>query len=244
MLAQYSPPSHGTALIGTEYDDGRAIKIAQALGADVQLMDRSEVSISFDVPLMWDSIVVNMAGDRFVNEDTYGGRVGQHALFRQEGEALMVFDEAKWEAYQTAEGRRMVMELSYTGATLEELEKEAGLPPGSLVQTVDYYNKHAANGDDPKFHKRAEYLKPITGPYAAIKADKASGSFRCFTIGGLRANAKSEVLHVDGSPIPGLYAAGRTASGIPAWGYLSGSSLGDSIFFGRKAGVSAAAFTG
>jgi 3-oxo-5alpha-steroid 4-dehydrogenase len=186
MLTQFSPPTHGTGLIGTEGDDGRGIKIAQAIGADVQLMDRSEVTVFLDAPLLWNSIVV----------------------------------------------------------TLEELEKEAGLPVGSLVQTVDYYNKHAVNGDDPKFHKRAQYLLPLKAPYAAIAVSKERNSFGCFTLGGLRANANSEVLHVDGSPIPGLYAAGRTVSGIPAWGYLSGSSLGDSIFFGRKAGMSAAGFTG
>jgi 3-oxo-5alpha-steroid 4-dehydrogenase len=246
MLAQHTPPTWGTMLTGTEGDDGRGIKMGQAVGGDVQLMDRSEVAVFLDLPLMWNSIVVNMAGDRFVNEDSYGGRVGQHILFRQDGQALMVFDEEKWEAYQSAEGRHPAMSvpLTFACATLEELEKEAGLPAGSLVQTVDYYNKHAVNGDDPKFHKRAAYLKPIKAPYAAIVADKAHNSFGCFTLGGLRANANSEVLHVDGSPIPGLYAAGRTASGTPAWGYLSGTSLGDSIFFGRKAGVSAAAFTG
>jgi 3-oxo-5alpha-steroid 4-dehydrogenase len=37
-----------------------------------------------------------------------------------------------------------------------------------------------------------------------------------------------------------LYAAGRTTSGIAAQGYCSGLSLGDSTFFGRRAGRSAA----
>jgi 3-oxo-5alpha-steroid 4-dehydrogenase len=100
MLTQFSPPTHGTGLIGTEGDDGRGIKIAQAIGADVQLMDRSEVTVFLDAPLLWNSIMVNLAGDRFVNEDTYGGRVGQHTLFRQDGLAVMVFDEDKWEAFR------------------------------------------------------------------------------------------------------------------------------------------------
>lgn len=50
-----------------------------------------------------------------------------------------------------------------------------------------------------------------------------------------------EVLHVSGDPVPGLYAAGRAASGIHGEGYVSGTSLGDSTFFGRRAGVAAAA---
>ena len=48
MMAQYAPPAYGTFLVGTEGDDGRGIKIAQALGADVQLMDRAEVLVMID----------------------------------------------------------------------------------------------------------------------------------------------------------------------------------------------------
>ena len=44
-------------------------------------------------------------------------------------------------------------------------------------------------------------------------------------------------------PIPGLYAAGRTACGVPrsAAGYGSGMSVGDATFFGRIAGKTVAA---
>jgi 3-oxo-5alpha-steroid 4-dehydrogenase len=50
----------------------------------------------------------------------------------------------------------------------------------------------------------------------------------------------SEVLHVSGDPIPGLFAVGRTTSGLAARGYASGISLGDGSFYGRRAGRSAA----
>jgi len=56
----------------------------------------------------------------------------------------------------------------------------------------------------------------------------------------LSTTINGEVLHVDGSPIPGLYAAGRTTSGLPSWGYISGTSLGDGTYFGRRAGSAAA----
>jgi 3-oxo-5alpha-steroid 4-dehydrogenase len=50
------------------------------------------------------------------------------------------------------------------------------------------------------------------------------------------------VLASDGSIVPGLFAAGRTACGLPRWGpgYSSGMSLGDCTFFGRQAGRAAA----
>ncbi len=60
-----------------------------------------------------------------------------------------------------------------------------------------------------------------------------------FTLGGLRTNTASEVLHVSGDPIPGLFAAGRCTAGVCAWGYASGTSLGDGSFLGRRAGISA-----
>ena len=50
------------------------------------------------------------------------------------------------------------------------------------------------------------------------------------------------MINVWGDTIPGLYAAGRTSAGIPAAPYhASGLSIGDSTFFGRRAGAAAAA---
>ena len=57
-----------------------------------------------------------------------------------------------------------------------------------------------------------------------------------YTCGGI-------VVDRDGrTDLPGLYAAGRSACGLPRWGegYSSGLSLGDSTFFGRMAGKAAA----
>ena len=61
------------------------------------------------------------------------------------------------------------------------------------------------------------------------------------TLGGLRVNESSgQVLDAQGRDIAGLYAAGRTAIGIPSGGYISGLSLADCVFSGRRAGRSAA----
>jgi 3-oxo-5alpha-steroid 4-dehydrogenase len=48
------------------------------------------------------------------------------------------------------------------------------------------------------------------------------------------------VLDGDDDAIPGLFAAGRTTSGLSVGGYSSGLSLGDGTFFGRRAGRCAA----
>ena len=49
------------------------------------------------------------------------------------------------------------------------------------------------------------------------------------------------MLRPDGSTVAGLYAAGRTAVGICSNSYVSGLSLADCVFSGRRAGHHAAA---
>ena len=49
-----------------------------------------------------------------------------------------------------------------------------------------------------------------------------------------------EVVSLEGGVVEGLYAAGRTTSGICSFGYASGLSIGDSTMFGRFAGRRAA----
>ena len=63
-----------------------------------------------------------------------------------------------------------------------------------------------------------------------------------FTLGGLDTTVDGQVLSVQGDVISGLYAAGRTACGVPRRGdgYASGSSVGDATFSGRRAGRQAA----
>jgi len=82
-------------------------------------------------------------------------------------------------------------------------------------------------------------LKPLDEPpFAALACHLGEAFYPYFTLGGLRVRPTGEVLTVDGDAIPGLYAAGRTACGLPRWGagYSSGMSLGDCTFFGRMAG--------
>ena len=63
-----------------------------------------------------------------------------------------------------------------------------------------------------------------------------------FTLGGLDTLVDGEVVNPERQPIPGLYAAGRTACGVvrTAEGYSSGMSVGDATFSGRLAGKAVA----
>ena len=61
------------------------------------------------------------------------------------------------------------------------------------------------------------------------------------TLGGLAVDeATGLVLGADGSVITGLYAAGRNAVGVCSQNYVSGLSIADAVFSGRRAGHHAA----
>jgi 3-oxo-5alpha-steroid 4-dehydrogenase len=62
------------------------------------------------------------------------------------------------------------------------------------------------------------------------------------TLGGLVvAEETGQVRRADGITVPGLYAAGRSAVGLCSHSYVSGLSLADCVFSGRRAGRHAAA---
>ena len=122
-----------------------------------------------------------------------------------------------------------------------ELESEIGLPPGSLEATVALYNRHAESNEDPVFHKNAHWVRPLRPPLGAFDLRLSAAPYAPFTLGGLETTVEGAVLDLAGDPVPGLYAAGRTTSGVCAFGYASGLSIGDATMFGRFCGRAAAA---
>jgi 3-oxo-5alpha-steroid 4-dehydrogenase len=236
LVEQHAPAVQITALrLGTEGDDGHGIRMAEAVGARVKRMDAIECALPFNAPRsLVHGIIVNRNGQRFINEDTYMGRVGQAALVHEGGEAYLIVDEEHYAP------NWLNVPAAWVCETAAELEAEIGLPAGSLTSTLDYFNEHAANGADPLFHKRPPVLTPLAPPLAAFDLRADTFFYAPFTLGGLHTQTDGAVLDLDGRPVPGLYAAGRTTSGVAAQGYCSGLSLGDSTLFGRLAGLSAA----
>jgi 3-oxo-5alpha-steroid 4-dehydrogenase len=238
MVAQYAPRIAGRPAASIEQHDGRAIQMAQALGADLAHMDATEVAIFADPQQLVRGILVNARGQRYVAEDTYPGRIGQLTLYHHDNTAYLIIDgDAQEEAVASLSPQLMMRPPTWVADTVAELETEIGLAPGSLQATVASYNKGAARGEDPLLHKKSQWIKPIGSPVGAIDLRESTGGF---TLGGLATSLDAEVLHVSGEPIPGLFAAGRSAAGLAAWGYASGVSLGDGSFYGRRAGRGAA----
>jgi 3-oxo-5alpha-steroid 4-dehydrogenase len=163
------------------------------------------------------------------------GRVGQSALYEQDGEVYLIVDEASYEV------NWMGLAATWVCETAEQLESEIGLPGGSLQATLDLYNRHAAVGQDPLFHKGRAWVRPLVPPIGAVDLRIGPAPYAPFTLGGLETTVTGHVLDIGGDAIPGLFGAGRTTAGVCSFGYASGLSIGDSTMFGRFAGASAAA---
>jgi 3-oxo-5alpha-steroid 4-dehydrogenase len=239
MVAQYAPRIVGRPAASIEQHDGQSIRMAQALGADLAHMDATEVAFLIDPQQIVRGILVNARGQRYVPEDMYSGRIGQLTLYQQDDTAYLIIDgDAQEEAMAATSATPFLKRpATWVCETVAELEADIGLPTGSLQSTVGAYNAAAARREDPLLHKKPEWCRPIGTPVGAIDLRASCAGF---TLGGLLTTLDAEVLHVSGDPIPGLFAAGRATSGLAAWGYASGVSLGDGSFYGRRAGRSAA----
>jgi len=235
---------------GNQWDMGDGIQMGMAAGGNTINMDQCFITFAFYPPAkLTYGILVNNKGQRYINEDAYLARLGHYASLQEHQQVFML---AQHEDFELPHYMDPPPPIVGTGDTIAEAEAEAGLPLGSLQATVDYYNTHAAVGEDPLFHKASNWLKPIDKPPFAIISLKPADTkyplgentgYLMFTLGGLETRPTGEVLTPQGDVIPGLYAAGRTTAGLPrtAKGYGSGMSVGDATFFGRMAGKQAAA---
>jgi len=237
MVDRHTPlAAHCVFYVGTDTDDGSGIRLGLGAGGAAVNLDALECSLPLNPPRKISvGILVNGQGERFINEDTYNGRIGLEILLRQDEEAYLVFDE---EGYVI---NVVGMRAAWVGETATELAEEIGLPAGALEATLERYNEAAARNEDPEFHKVPELVRPLVAPLGAIDLRVANAIYAPFTLGGLDTTPDSEVRAPDGAVVPGLYAAGRTTCGIAVRGYVSGISLGDGSFFGRRAGQAAAA---
>jgi succinate dehydrogenase/fumarate reductase flavoprotein subunit len=130
----------------------------------------------------------------------------------------------------------------------------AASTPTGLTHTVEEFNRHARDGQDPAFgrgttpfnrgsgdpdHGPNPSLAPIErGPFYAIKV--LPGSFGTFA--GLKTDRHARVLDRHRDPIPGLYAAGSDQANVMGGHYPSGGiNIGPAMTFGYIAGRHAAA---
>jgi len=257
MLAEYAPKYLAGLPLGTPGDDGSGIRLGESAGGATDRMDRVSAWRFINPPLAWaQGIIVNAQGERYCNEVVYGARLGERMCEEQGGKAILVIDRSLYKQALSQILPWKVMMFQFMAAasnmflnakkakTIEELARACGIPPHRLLATIEAYNQTAeGRGADP-FEKPGEYLRALReSPFYAMDVSADSRLFPCpmITFGGLRVEERTgQVRRSDGTVIAGLYAAGRTAVGIPSYSYVSGLSLADGVFSGRRAGRHAA----
>jgi succinate dehydrogenase/fumarate reductase flavoprotein subunit len=244
MVANYAP-ALGSKLIplGSTYDDGLGIRLAQSAGAALEHMAEPFITAPCYPPSsLVKGIIVNKLGQRFVAEDSYHSRTAYHVL-RQPGAAAYLIVDSD----HMAELAMPLVPFKDGYETVAEMESALGLPGGSLAAALLRYNKHAADGEDPDFSKHPDWLAPQDhGPWGVFDLSLGVALYAGFTLGGIRTSLDGQARREDGSVIGGLYAAGACASNIAqdGNGYCSGTQLGEGSFFGRLAGRHAASTRG
>ena len=134
---------------------------------------------------------------------------------------------------------------------MEELcQKLDGIDPSDALATLTAFND--AVNDDVDFDPTSLDGKNTVGlslPKSNWAQKFDTPPFRAypvtggitFTYGGLKVSDTCEVLDTNGTPIPGLFAAGEIVGGVFFEGYPGGSGLTSGAVFGRAAGKGAAA---
>ena len=180
-------------------------------------------------------ICVNRQAERFIDEgQTYVQMSRDVAAMTPDNWAFMVCDQKAREipilkpdfaSYERAKAP------IYTGNTMEEAAKAAGLDPAKLAKTVADYNAAV------KADTRAKLVPTNTLPKAPV-IDKAPFYIIPFqggmtaTFGGPLIDVNGRVRDTENQPIEGLFAIGNAAGGIFYDNYVGGAQLTGAAVFG------------
>jgi len=195
-------------------------------------------------------IMVNSAGRRFVSEALPYNEIGK-ALHRQDGPVHLIFDEGYRARYPMpgVPASGPVPDWVAQGRTLGELATRIGASTVALTETVRRWNAACSIGTDPEFGRGEGAYQRFCGD-PAITPNPSLGSLdqppfyavevlagTIGTKGGPVTDTDGQVLRADGSPIPGLYAAGNVAAFWTADGYPGpGATLAAGMTMGYRAG--------
>lgn len=196
------------------------------------------------------SIIVNRKGERFANEalpyndfpKAWGRYDTERVEFPNSIPGFLIFDQTVRDSQQLLSMRPGQPTPGWVAVadTIAELAERVGIDSEALVATVERYNEHAANGEDPDFDRhRFGLMGPgqvapiVNGPFYALEIWPGMLG----TNGGPRIDANAQVRRRGGGLIGGLYAAGNTAANVFGWAYPSGGgTIGNGTVMGYRAG--------
>ncbi|TXS96119.1 FAD-binding protein [Parahaliea maris] len=250
MVKKYAARFEPGMRLGTAGDDGSGIALGASVGGALKHMGNASAWRFINPPVSWTrAILVNRQGNRYVSETLYGAAIGTEMMRNHEANGILILDSTLYDqsvSEISAKTARLITRLQFRDAiskavkadSLDELASRTGIDPSGLRETVASYNAIAEKGERDEFQKSPEYIQAIVKPpfYAIDLSAGKGGITPVITLGGLQVDeASGRVLKESGEPVPGLYAAGRNAVGIPSNSYVTGLSVADCIFSGRRA---------
>ncbi|MEV6926286.1 FAD-binding dehydrogenase [Dactylosporangium sp. NPDC051485] len=171
------------------------------------------------------------------------GAPGPVEAFKQHGEDFVVastLDELVAGMQRLEPG--VALDLAAIRGTVEARDRELTNAFAKDAQVTAVRGARSYRGD--KLIRVAtphRLLDPKAGPLIAVRLNILTRK----TLGGLETDLSGRVLRADGSPLPGVYAAGEVAGfgggGMHGYNSLEGTFLGGCLFSGRTAGRAAAA---
>ena len=254
---------------GTRFNTGDGIRMAVELGAasrgnwsgchavawDMNAPEFGDLEVGdnfqkHSYPL---GVLVNSLGRRFVDE---GADFRNYTYARYGREILNQPGQCAWQIFDAKVAHLLRDEYRIRQATkaradsIEELaSKMPGMDADALTAEVAGFNS-AVDVETP-FDPAVKDGRAALG-LAVPKSNWANRldtppfdayGVTCgitFTFGGLAVDAEARVLGEDGTPIPGLFAAGELVGGLFYFNYPGGSGLTSGAVFGRTAGSNAA----
>ncbi|MBV1920106.1 MAG: FAD-binding protein [Pseudomonadales bacterium] len=251
MTEKYLPKYKRAMKLGTTGDLGSGMALGVSAGGVAERLSTATAWRFINPPVDWPkAALVNLKGERYVNEALYGATIGTKMMEENNGEAVLILDKKLYDdsvANLTLKNSRFVtwaqakgaVRMARTAATLDELAAKCKIDPQQLAKTVEEYNVAARGESADVFGKKQEDMRELTtGPFYAINMSVGKGDITSvISLGGLRVcEGTGTVLNADGKSINGLFAAGRTAIGVASNAYVSGLSIADGVFSGRRAG--------
>ncbi|MGW5727775.1 3-oxosteroid 1-dehydrogenase [Nocardia beijingensis] len=270
MRRQYmSGPQSTDWTVGATENVGEGIVAGQKAGGAVDLMDDAWWGPSVrnpDGPPFFclaersqpGGIMVNHAGERFVNESAPYVNV-VHTMYEQEAAGVghipahFIMDQRFRDRYLfLGNFPKRPLPQKYLDAgiirqadTLAELAAKIGVPPAALAATVERFNGFARAGRDEDFRRGDSaydryYGDPTVRPNPCL-APLEQGPFYAVemvpgdlgTKGGLVTDEHARVLDSDDQPILGLYAAGNNSASVMGNDYAgAGATIGPAMVFG------------
>ena len=257
MVKKYAPAYRNAMPLGTTADNGSGILLGQSVGGAIDQMARVSAWRFINPPEAFaKGMLVNADGHRYINEYRYGAAVGEAMVEKNNGVGILIINKelralareqskpgkAQW--FQRAPALLNIWFNSKKGNTVEALAAATKIPVDNLKATLDAYNDAAEEKNPDAFGKDTKNMQAMRrGPYYAINCSLNSKRFPCptLTLGGLVVEETSGLVkNGDGETIAGLYAAGRNAVGVCSRQYVSGLSIADCVYSGRRAGTHAA----